>query len=625
MIRTFYVTAQLAGSEARTETLHGVPHRVVSATLVRNQVLVNNIGRCYLPAEAFTEEWAESANGAPVLVDHPTMGGQDVSGRRPDVINSLGVGWLFNVVAESDQLTGEVWLNESRADEVEDLGVILQKLDDGEIVEVSTGFPALGEKRRGVFNGEPYEIILYPDGFDHFAIFAEKAGACAVEDGCGLGVANARDSARGTSDIQFSGTETTPWGDASKDLAAFIAAYGTADEQDADVDDLSADTKSAIASRTILGDADAETAADLISVPVVNPSTDNLNEGALNAAAAAAGGARGADLADPDGIQATVDALREEHFVDDNVDNARNFARRVFAYFKSIAAQQGELSMDDIREMVSDQAERRWGGTNTWVWVAELFDDRAIVHVESQVGEDAFFEVPYTVDEEARTVELGEAQEVEKVTEFVPTENGRAIEVRHEYLAVNPTPQEGEMNREQLIDSLCECEDVTLQRETLEAMSDEELAWTANRAELEIEGEPANSGGSDEGGGHPPEPAAANEDDDKPPAWAKGLTEAVQQNAERLERLEQDTAPAREQTEQERNSLISEIAANSEYEEDELKDRSIGELRRLHGMATRGAVSFVGLGGPRKSDPSPKAVDLGFEPRSTLNTSTEEN
>jgi len=72
------------------------------------------------------------------------------------------------------------------SDDVEDLQAILNKLENGEKVEVSTGFPVAVEESPGVLNGEEYDRVIHPAGFDHLAIFAEKIGACSIEDGCGL-------------------------------------------------------------------------------------------------------------------------------------------------------------------------------------------------------------------------------------------------------------------------------------------------------------------------------------------------------------------------------------------------------------------------------------------------------
>src|SRR5690606_36175203 len=121
----------------RSEPLLGREFRVVPATLGRSQILHSNLGATYLPPVGITEAWADTANGAPVVIDHPTSTGVPISARAPSVLNARGVGFLFRTRAENGTLKGDVYLDESRASEVEGLSAILEKLDASEKVELS--------------------------------------------------------------------------------------------------------------------------------------------------------------------------------------------------------------------------------------------------------------------------------------------------------------------------------------------------------------------------------------------------------------------------------------------------------------------------------------------------------
>lgn len=162
--------------------------RVIPALMVQEQVLHNNLGRTYLPAAAITQEWADTMNGSPVVVDHPSSRGLPISARRPDVLNAIGVGLLFNARVDGTAVKADVYIDESRAADIEDLKVILEKVNNGETPELSTGFPVQILNQSGVFNGREYDHVIVPTGFDHLAIFADQVGACSVSDGCGLGV-----------------------------------------------------------------------------------------------------------------------------------------------------------------------------------------------------------------------------------------------------------------------------------------------------------------------------------------------------------------------------------------------------------------------------------------------------
>jgi hypothetical protein len=179
---------------SRKETFLGRAFRVIPAVFVRSQVLRNNLGTCFLPQDDITDEWANIWNGTPVLVGpHPMDGDDPASGREAQLWNERLGGWIFaaKAVQESTQirhLAGEVWLDESRADAVDGLKAVLERVDAGEPVELSTGFRAKILAQAGVFQGSAYESVLHPDGADHLVISTEMTGACSVSDGCGLGV-----------------------------------------------------------------------------------------------------------------------------------------------------------------------------------------------------------------------------------------------------------------------------------------------------------------------------------------------------------------------------------------------------------------------------------------------------
>lgn len=195
----------------RRATWQGRPYLVVRAVLVRSQVLDNNLGSSYLPADEITDEWAEMWNGIPVLIgDHPQQRGENVSGRSPELWDARQVGFIFNAHAEwigADvrRLTAEVWLDESRADVVQGFRDVLDAVQAGRAVELSTGFRTQPERSRGEFEGKTYELIMRPIGADHLVISTEMTGACSVADGCGLGVHAENCSCGGASPKQTPG------------------------------------------------------------------------------------------------------------------------------------------------------------------------------------------------------------------------------------------------------------------------------------------------------------------------------------------------------------------------------------------------------------------------------------
>lgn len=194
MLNQIVVALELNQPKIRSENFLGREFCVVPAVLVRSQVLRNNLGVTFLPAAELTSEWAGLWNGIPVLVGpHPTQRGVPMSGRDPQLWNERCAGWIFHAKigeegSEVKHLAGEVWLDRSRASAVDGLQSVLDKLEAGERVELSTGFQAQLVATQGNFQGTAYEAIMHPAGADHLVISTEMTGACSVSDGCGLGV-----------------------------------------------------------------------------------------------------------------------------------------------------------------------------------------------------------------------------------------------------------------------------------------------------------------------------------------------------------------------------------------------------------------------------------------------------
>lgn len=100
--------------------------------------------------------------------------------------------------------------------------------------------------------------------------------------------ANIRSSARTP---EYEGTENTDWSNVSKTLENYITGYfdfnPDAEEPEGDYPDtieaLPAAAKNWIAAKSLLGDSNADTFEELVFFPVVNPNTNQLNEGALDA------------------------------------------------------------------------------------------------------------------------------------------------------------------------------------------------------------------------------------------------------------------------------------------------------------------------------------------------------
>ena len=125
-----------------------------------------------------------SWNGIPVVVDHPSEDGQNISANSPEIIDSRVVGRVYNTHVSGAKLKAEVWLDEEKLRQV--CPVILTEIREYEPIEVSIGVFTDDEIVTGDWNGEAYEAIARNHRPDHLALLPGGAGACSLADGCGI-------------------------------------------------------------------------------------------------------------------------------------------------------------------------------------------------------------------------------------------------------------------------------------------------------------------------------------------------------------------------------------------------------------------------------------------------------
>ena len=129
----------------------------------------------------------EGWNGRPIVLGHPQRKGAQVSANSPSVLEEEAFGMLFNTQLDGLKLRSEIWIDLERVATLGgDLPDIVTKLENKEVLEVSTGLFMSLEMTDGVHNGESFEGIWRDVVPDHLAILQEgHVGACSVEDGCG--------------------------------------------------------------------------------------------------------------------------------------------------------------------------------------------------------------------------------------------------------------------------------------------------------------------------------------------------------------------------------------------------------------------------------------------------------
>ena len=122
-------------------------------------------------------------NGVPVTAGHPETDNGYVSANSPSMLEKFGIGKFFNVKYD-EGIKGEIWINLKRAMR-KGFDQIISKLEQGEMMEVSTGLLCEVMETKGIFNSKEYDAMAINILPDHLAVLPNEIGACSIEDGCG--------------------------------------------------------------------------------------------------------------------------------------------------------------------------------------------------------------------------------------------------------------------------------------------------------------------------------------------------------------------------------------------------------------------------------------------------------
>lgn len=169
--------------KTRYETFEGKQYLVVPCVMLTEGVHTGSMGSLYYPSQELSKIpsiW----NSKPVVVYHPQFNGQSVSACDPIILEKYRIGELFNTKWEDGKLKTECWIDEEKTKQV-DIRV-LETIQNGKMMEVSTGLFTDNENAEGEWNGEKYQAIARNYRPDHLAILPDLKGACSIEDGAGL-------------------------------------------------------------------------------------------------------------------------------------------------------------------------------------------------------------------------------------------------------------------------------------------------------------------------------------------------------------------------------------------------------------------------------------------------------
>lgn len=182
MQKTIQFTANASPlAKAERKMLNNEEHLVFPVIAIKEGVL-NNLLYTAEELSTFAAAW----NGVPVPVEHPTTNGVSVSANAIEFEETVNIGKFYNVNYDTKQnaIKGEIWINISKADEL-GFTCVVESLENGDMMEVSTGLFSHAVQEDGEYNGKSYSGKATGIRPDHLALLPDSVGACSIADGCG--------------------------------------------------------------------------------------------------------------------------------------------------------------------------------------------------------------------------------------------------------------------------------------------------------------------------------------------------------------------------------------------------------------------------------------------------------
>ena len=131
----------------------------------------------------FVQTW----NNKPLTVNHPQIEEEYVSANSLSVLEQFAFGITMNARVEDKKLKMEAWVDVERANALEGAQDFVDRINAGEMIEVSVGFFAEVEQVTGTYDGKDYAGIWRNIVPDHLAFLSLGfLGACSNVDGCGV-------------------------------------------------------------------------------------------------------------------------------------------------------------------------------------------------------------------------------------------------------------------------------------------------------------------------------------------------------------------------------------------------------------------------------------------------------
>ena len=171
---------RLVTNRAALRHSDGREYLVCPAVMIRPGVLSANNG-AILYGERLLKDRPGRWNRLPLTLGHPADArGNRISANAADA-RTFRIGHIDAVRYAGGKLRGEAWFDVERTP-----AGVLEKIDGGRPVEVSTGLHTRTLNVGGFHKGRRFTKRLVGFDPDHLAVLTDEVGACSVRDGCGI-------------------------------------------------------------------------------------------------------------------------------------------------------------------------------------------------------------------------------------------------------------------------------------------------------------------------------------------------------------------------------------------------------------------------------------------------------
>lgn len=163
----------------------GRKHLKVPAVALKETVLdyPEHNTREFVPEEEL-QRTLQFWNNTPFVIEHPRMNGRKVSANVEPIADKEEVGRVFADKVNNGKLHLNVLIDINRAEKSERGQQLLESVNNGKEIDLSTSYHKIDDPESGTFNGQSFDLVQRWIIPDHLAAIMEGRARC--KEGVGL-------------------------------------------------------------------------------------------------------------------------------------------------------------------------------------------------------------------------------------------------------------------------------------------------------------------------------------------------------------------------------------------------------------------------------------------------------